>query len=50
VSWVSPEQATALLAVLNGDLGSEVGYDLVRVLRQRVAAELARAPDRGGGE
>ena len=36
-AWVSPEQATRLLACLLIDLPSEVGYDLVRCLRLRAA-------------
>jgi hypothetical protein len=35
VSWVSPRQAAELLAVLERDLPSAVGYDLVPLLRQR---------------
>jgi hypothetical protein len=34
-SWISPAQATRLLARLVADLPSESGYDLVRCLRVR---------------
>jgi hypothetical protein len=47
-SWVSPRQAAELLAVLECDLPSWVGYDLVRLLRQRAEAEPKVAPDCGG--
>ena len=47
VSWVSPRQAAELLATLEWDLPSWVGYDLVRLLRQRAEAEPNAAADRG---
>jgi hypothetical protein len=39
VEWVSPRQAAELLAVLERDLPSAVGYDLVRLLRRRAEAD-----------
>ena len=39
VSWISPQQAARLLKQLDRDLPCEAGYDLVRLLRQRAAAE-----------
>ena len=38
VSWISPRQATELLAALVRDISSETGYDLIRLLRQRAGA------------
>ena len=39
VSWLLPKQAAELLAVLDRDRASWIGYDLVRLLRQRAEAE-----------
>ena len=38
VSWITAAQAANLLAVLERDLTDDVGCDLIRLLRQRVAA------------
>jgi hypothetical protein len=48
VSWVSAHQSAELLALLQRDLPSWIVYDLVRLLRQRVEAELGVPPDSGG--
>ncbi len=38
VSWITPRQATELLNVLAENFPSEIGLDLVRLLRQRAHA------------
>jgi hypothetical protein len=48
VSWLSPQQAAELLAILQRDLPSWIGYDLVRLLQQRAQAKPSVAPDSGG--
>jgi hypothetical protein len=38
VSWISKQQASELLILLTRELSSEIGYDLVRLLRQKTNA------------
>jgi hypothetical protein len=45
VSWTSPDQAAELLAALERQLPSLIGYDLIQLLRQH-----ARAEQRDGAE